>query len=208
MRMTPEGTLRPSPLDGFNAADEKLLLSVCPGINIRPRPQSNTFKDDIWGEYMSMQYAWAADPEVRHKGSTGGVLNALGRHLLTSHQAAFIYQVKADPRAPIQSIATMSETQEEVLNDTASRYGPVAPLTGLLQALDRNEPFAVIAKPCDLSAIHNYAAHDERVNRLISHRLVMVCGGQSTAQKSRDLLKESNIDEQNVTLYRHRGYGK
>ena len=207
MRMTPEGTLRPSPVSGFKVSDETLLLSVCPGINIKPRQQFNAIKDDVWGEYISMQYAWAADPEVRYKGSTGGVLNALGRHLLTSHQAAFIYQVKADPQAPIQSIATMSETREDVLNDTASRYGPVAPLTGLLQALDRNEPFAVIAKPCDLSAIHNYAAHDERVDRLISHRLVMVCGGQSTAQKSRDLLKESNIEEQNVTLYRHRGYG-
>ena len=223
MQMTPEGTLRPAPIDGFDVADETLLLSVCPGIHIRPRQQSdlpvnantstkaacppNYAMDDIWGEYASMQYAWAADPEVRYKGSTGGVLNALGRHLLNSHQAAFIYQVKADPQAPIRSIATMSETAEDLMNDTASRYGPVAPLTGLLQALDRNEPFAVIAKPCDLSAIHNYAAHDERVNKLISHRLVMVCGGQSTEQKARDLLHASNIKPQNVTLYRHRGYG-
>ena len=99
MRMTPEGTLRPSPVSGFKVSDETLLLSVCPGINIKPRQQFNAIKDDVWGEYISMQYAWAADPEVRYKGSTGGVLNALGRHLLTSHQAAFIYQVKADPQA-------------------------------------------------------------------------------------------------------------
>ena len=76
MQMTPEGTLRPAPIDGFDVADETLLLSVCPGIHIRPRQQSdlpvnantstkaacppNYAMDDIWGEYASMQYAWAA----------------------------------------------------------------------------------------------------------------------------------------------------
>ena len=221
MRMTAEGTLRPAPVDGFSAADEKLLLSVCPGLHIVPRQQSdlpavtgngattagNYVMDDVWGEYSSMQYAWAAVPEIRYKGSTGGVLTALGRHLLESRQAAFIYQVKADPQAPMRSIATLSETAEEVLTGTGSRYGPVAPLTGLLKALDRNEPFAIIAKPCDLSAIHNYAAYDERVDKLVSHRLTMVCGGQSTEQKARDVLHDADIKEQNVTLYRHRGYG-
>ena len=204
MHMTSEGTLRPAPVDGFSTTDEKLLLSVCPGLHIVPRQQSNLralagteasgtdnyAMDDVWGEYSSMQYAWAAVPEIRHKGSTGGVLTALGRHLLESRQAVFIYQVKADPLAPIRSIATFSETAEEVLTGTGSRYGPVAPLTALLKALDRNEPFAIIAKPCDLSAIHNYAACDERVDKLVTHRLTMVCGGQSTEQKARDVLHD------------------
>jgi len=220
MRMTPEGTLRPAPVAAFKPADEQLLLSICPGIHIKPRQAPDLVKvtgdadgemallqDEIWGEYSSMQYAWATSPEIRYKGSTGGVLTALGQHLLASHQVAFVYHVKADPQAPIQSIATFSTTADEVLTGTGSRYGPVAPLTGLLRALDRKEPFAIIAKPCDLSAIHNYAAHDERVNQLVTHRLTMVCGGQSTEQKSHDVLREAEIEAKQVTLYRHRGYG-
>lgn len=218
MYMTPEGTLRPAPANAFKPADEKMLLSICPGIHVKPRRAAHAsevkvddpvapLQDEVWGQYSSMQYAWATDPEIRYKGSTGGVLTALARHLLASHQAAFIYHVKADPQAPIQSIATISTTSDEILAGTGSRYGPVAPLTGLLEALDRDEPFAIVAKPCDLSAIHNYAAYDERVNQLVTHRLTMVCGGQSTGQKSRDVLSDANIEAKQVTLYRHRGYG-
>ena len=216
MQMNAEGSLKPVPVNGFSAQEEKLLLSVCPGIHVKPRQQpdhtdtngTTKFKlDDVWGEYTSMQYAWAAVPKIRHIGSTGGVLTALARHLLASKQVAFIYHVKADPAAPLQSIATISETVGEVLSGTGSRYGPVAPLTGLLTALDRNEPFAIIAKPCDLSAVHNMTAHDDRIDKLVTHRLTMVCGGQSSAQKSREVLKQAQIPEHNVTLYRHRGYG-
>lgn len=216
MQMTDSGGLRPTPVNGFSQQEEKLLLSACPGIHIKPRQQAdhspgkdkaNYSMDEVWGEYTSMQYAWAANPEIRFKGSTGGVLTALARHLLASRQVAFIYQVKADPQAPVKSIATFSETTDQTLTGAGSRYGPVAPLTALLTALDRNEPFAIVAKPCDLSAIHNYATHDERVAQLVTHRLAMVCGGQSTDHKSREVLKEAQIKESDVTLYRHRGYG-
>ncbi len=216
MQMNIAGSLKPVPDNGFTKQEERLLLSVCPGIHITPRQQSDhpvnvntaTFSsDEIWGEYTSMRYAWAATPKVRHIGSTGGVLTALAHHLLNTRQVAFIYHVKADPAAPVQSIATVSETADDVLSGAGSRYGPVAPLTGLLAALDRDAPFAVVGKPCDLSAIHNMAKHDNRINKLITHRLTMVCGGQSTAQKSREILHNAAIQEHTVTLYRHRGYG-
>jgi len=215
MQMTSAESLRPEPANGFSDKQEKLLLAICPGIHVTPRQQTHdldhepspTVFDDIWGKYTTMRYAWSANNAVRFKGSTGGVLTSLASYLLSIKRVAFILHVKANPDKPVQSLATISETAADVLNGTGSRYGPVAPLTGLLTALDRNEPFAVIAKPCDLSGIHNYASHDERVNALITHRLTMVCGGQSTAQKAKDLLHQASIKEQDVTLYRHRGYG-
>jgi len=215
MQMTDSASLRPVPLDKFEPETEKLLLAVCPGINISPRVQATDANsasapmqiDEVWGAYSAMSYAWAADSQVRFKAATGGVLTALGQHLLATQQVAFIYHVKADPNEPLQSIATISETVDEVLNGCGSRYSPVAPLTGLIAALDRGEPFAVIAKPCDLSAIHNYSSYDTRVEKWITHRLAMVCGGQSTGQKAHEVLAKACMEETNVTLYRHRGYG-
>ena len=37
-----------------------------------------------------------------------------------------------------------------VLEGAGSRYGPVAPLADFRELLDRGEPFALIAKPCDI----------------------------------------------------------
>ena len=41
-----------------------------------------------------------------------------------------------------------------MLASAGSRYGPVSVLAGLDTALDRGEPFAIVAKPCDLNAVH------------------------------------------------------
>jgi coenzyme F420 hydrogenase subunit beta len=222
------GSLRPFPLfaneiganekdAGFTREEEQLCSSVCPGIHIRPADvtsadvagvnDSEINTDEVWGRFRRMQYAWATDADTRFIGSTGGVLTALGQYLVDSQQVDFVYHVRADDTEPLKSHPCFSETAEQVLAAAGSRYGPVAPLSALHVALERNRPFAVIAKPCDLSAIENLAASDERVNRLIKFRLTLVCGGQSTATKAQNVLADAGINESSVTLYRHRGHG-
>ena len=42
---------------------------------------------------------------------------------------------------------------ELVSRESRSRYGPASPLDRFQEALDLNEPFAFVGKPCDISAI-------------------------------------------------------
>jgi coenzyme F420 hydrogenase subunit beta len=207
MVMTASGSLRPAPADTFTPDEETKLLSACPGTGVEARFDHGSETDMIWGAFSSMRYAWAGDPVVRFRAATAGVLTALGLHLLKTERVRFILHVGADPKRPMRSRWTLSETSEGVITNTGSRYGPTAPLAGLEKALDRNAPFAIIAKPCDLSAVHRYAKLDARVDELCVARLAMVCGGQSTLEKSTDLLAEFGIPEDDLTLFRYRGYG-
>jgi len=154
-----------------------------------------------------MRFAWAGQPDVRFRGSTGGVLTALGSHLLQTQRAQFVLHVGPDPEAPMRSRWVLSETPQEIEQNAGSRYGLVAPLAGLAQALDREVPFAIIAKPCDLSAVHKFAAIDPRLNRFCVARLALVCGGQSRLAKSSGLLAELGLKEDEVSVFRYRGYG-
>ena len=154
-----------------------------------------------------MALAWAGNPEVRFEAATGGVLTALGMHALDSGLAQFVLHVGPDPDAPMRSQWVISETPAEVRVNTGSWYGPTAPLAGLGAALDRGEPFAIIAKPCDLGAVHAYANVDARVDELVVARLTMVCGGQSRFEKSSDVIDELGLTEPEVSLFRYRGYG-
>ena len=209
MTMTPLGGLRPTPADQFSVVEEAQLLAACPGVIGEPRldPGDGPPPDPIWGSYKTMRYAWAGHPDVRFRAATGGVLTALGMHLLARKKVAFILHVGANPESPMRTRWVHSETPKQVLANTGSRYGPTAPLAGLGAALDRAEPFAIIAKPCDLGAVHRFAAIDPRVDRLCVARLALVCGGQSRLGKSQDVLDDLNVDEDDVTLFRHRGYG-
>ncbi|MFT5194667.1 MAG: coenzyme F420 hydrogenase subunit beta [Cellvibrionaceae bacterium] len=207
MKMTDYGSLRPTPADAFTPQEEAQLLSACPGVVAEPRVQTDANADPIWGAYTSMRYAWAGDADLRFRAATGGVLSALGVHLLKSGKAQFILHVGVDPDRPVRNRWIMSETVEDVIANSGSRYSPTAPLAGLMIALERNEPFAMIAKPCDLGAVHRLAQTDPRINKLCIARLIMVCGGQSRHKKSADVLTEYGVTEDEVTLFRYRGYG-
>ncbi len=207
MAMTAAGTLRPHPLDGFRADEEARILAACPGVVASPREEPGVPVDDVWGAVSEAFVAWAADPGVRFRSASGGVLTALGMHLLRSGGAHSVLHVAADQALPIRSRWVLSTAPEQVLDRAGSRYGPVAPLAGLGEVLDRGEPFAVIAKPCDLGALHRYEAVDERVGRLCVARLALVCGGQSRLTKTRALLDELGVAEQEVASLRYRGDG-
>ena len=207
MAMTGAGSLRPSPVDGFTPAEEAQLVAACPGAVAEARVEAGCKSDPVWGAYRSMARAWAGHPEVRYEGATGGVLTALGMHALRTGRVDFVLHVGADPDRPMRSRWVISESEESVRANTASRYGPTAPLAGLAAALDRGQPFALIAKPCDLTAVHSLSKTDPRIDELCIIRLVLVCGGQSRLTKSQAVLDEFGVDEDDVALFRYRGHG-
>ena len=208
MVRTPRGSLRPDPVDGFTPDQETAVLAACPGTVARPRTdETATTIDRHWGALREARYAWAGDDDVRFRAATGGVLTALGGHVLEAGDAAFVLHVGAIPGDGLHSRWVMSETPADVAANTGSRYGPTAPLAGLGAALDREEPFAIIAKPCDLGAVHAHAATDPRIDELCTTRLAMVCGGQSRLTKSLLVLDEFGVDHDDVELFRYRGRG-
>lgn len=207
MEMTDYGALRPAGVDNLTEEEEAILLAVCPGTVAMSRPLTSENLDDIWGTYSTMRYAWAGDDDVRYKAATGGVLTALGMHLLDTGTVNFVLQVRARQDAPMRSEWVMSETPDEVKKSTGSRYGPTAPLAGFVKALERKQPFAIIAKPCDIGAVHAFSKIDPRVNEYCVARMVMVCGGQSRLTKSQALLTEFEVAEESLSTFRYRGYG-
>ena len=101
----------------------------------------------------------------------------------------------------------MSFSRAQVLEGAGSRYGPAAPLIDFVSLLERDRPFAVIAKPCDLAAIRNFAREDPRVDRLVRYHLAFVCGGASVFAKTLELIQGFGLEEDEVTMLRYRGMG-
>jgi coenzyme F420 hydrogenase subunit beta len=135
------------------------------------------------------------------------VLTALGMFLLRSGKARFVLHCAADPDRPMRSRWFLSETPQEVLSRAGSRYGPSDTLAGLEAALAREEPFAIIAKPCDAGAVRARALDDPRIGTYLVALLVMVCGGASDLGKSQAVLDECGFSEDDVVLFRYRGHG-
>jgi coenzyme F420 hydrogenase subunit beta len=220
--LTPEGRERPVAHGPLDAATLKRINAICPGTRVegaRPEDESTPVTpapamqatqaahDVVWGRAKHLAIGYAGDPEVRFRGSTGGVLTALGRFLLTSGRVKFILHVAASGRDPLRTERRLSFDAAAVLDAAGSRYGPAAPLVDFTELLDRAEPFALIAKPCDIGAVRNLARIDSRVDRYLRYALTFVCGGASDLTKSEEVVGELGLRPEELSLFRYRGYG-
>lgn len=211
MEMTAEGAEVPRMDRPLSPEEQHFINRVCPGLRAEGRlPEqlpATALWDVVWGPAMAMAKGHAADPELRFRGSAGGGSTALAIHLLESGEVDFILHVAASHKMPMRSEAHLSFSRADVLAGAGSRYGPAAPLVDLLQLLDRGRPFAVVAKPCDMSAIANLAREDARVDGLIRYRISLVCGGASAFSKTLDLARSFGLSEPDVAMLRYRGFG-
>jgi coenzyme F420 hydrogenase subunit beta len=135
------------------------------------------------------------------------VLTALGQFILASGRAKFVLHVAASAREPLRTERRLSFEAAAVLDGAGSRYGPAAPLVDFTALLDRGEPFALIAKPCDIAAVRNLARSDSRVDRYLRYALTFVCGGVSDLTKSEEVASELGIRPDELSLFRYRGHG-
>jgi coenzyme F420 hydrogenase subunit beta len=208
---TMTGYLQPVVEGELDHATVDRIYAVCPGTRVEGLPErlleADTKQDNVWGPWRRMVRAWAGDPAVRFEGSTGGVLTALGAYLLESKRVDFILQVKTSATEPSFGDPVLSFTGADVFEAAGSRYGPAAALLNIDEVLDRKQPFAFIAKPCDISALRNYARQDARVDELVKYWLTMVCGGYGTPQGTIEFYKRAGIDADEVTALRYRGRG-
>ena len=195
----------------LDAATLERINAVCPGTRIegaRPGDQSaEAIHDVVWGSAEHLAIGYAGDPAVRHRGSTAGVLTALGQFLLASGRVKFILHVSASSREPLRTDRRLSFDTASVQEGAGSRYGPAATLVDFTALLDRGETFALIAKPCDVAAVRNLARIDPRVDRYLAYALTFVCGGASDLTKSEEVLSEFGIRPEEISLFRYRGYG-
>lgn len=209
--MTPEGRERPVARRPLNDATLERINAVCPGTRIggpgSPAADHPAMRDIVWGSAGKLSVGYARDPLVRHRASSGGVLTALGQFLLTSGRVKFILHVGASKSAPMRSERRLSFDAAAVFDGAGSRYGPAAVLVDFCEILDRAEPFALIAKPCDVTAVRSLARVDPRVDRYMRYALTLVCGGASDLTKSEEVLRRFEVREEELALFRYRGYG-
>ena len=205
------GYLRPAVQQELSKDETDAIYAVCPGVVVtglpEPLAEEAAYLDEVWGPYVRIDSAHAADPEIRHKAATGGALTALCDYLLSSGTAAAVLHVAPGGARPSSGQPKVSVTRDDLLAGAGSRYGPAAPLIAIGEMLDRGVPFALVAKPCDISAVRLLGRSDPRVGDLITHMLTPVCGGIMPPFGMAAFLARHGIAPDDVAAVSYRGDG-
>jgi len=206
MKIYADGFFRPQPIRKFDHLEAELFNTVCPGITVSHVHRDSSFTP-TWGPVKEVSTGHAMDDEVRHKGSSGGIVSALAIHLLETGQVQGVLHIVPSDQNPFENIAQISRTREDVLRGAGSRYAPAAPLLRLSECLDQEGAFAFIGKPCDVAALKSLMQSDHEIEKKFPVLIAFMCAGTPSLQGSKEIVREMGFDPSEVSKFRYRGNG-
>ncbi len=187
-------------------------LSICPGYSVDASLVSGhaarpTEADHEFGPALEIWEGYAADPEIRYKASSGGLLTALALYCLENENMEFALHTGMDESKPWTNRTVQSRTREDLLRRTGSRYAPASPCDGL-QAIEQSpRPCVFIGKPCDAAAVGKLREERPQLDRNLGLVLTFFCAGTPSTQGTLDLITSLGVAPKTATFVRYRGEG-
>lgn len=175
------------------------LREICPGLG-SVAPRDDRAFDRHFGPYLSVWRAWAVDPEIRHAGSSGGVVTALVAHILKSGECPAVAGVAAGGTTSYSSEGVLMTTSEEAVDAAGSRYFPASALTSLSDTPDR----ALVAKPCEIAGLRRVEA---RLGWGSAFAIAVFCAGTPSSLATERAIGELGAQPEQVRKLRYRGNG-
>lgn len=211
MRWSADGFVRPSivPSSQPEAETDPVLVDkfrrVCPGIGLTaPSVDEGQSEHPVFGRYISAFQAWAADPAIRRRGSSAGVLTALVGWLVTTGQAGTVLGAAQSPDAPTTTVPVRITTREEAEAAAGSRYAPVAVLSALRSG---PAPAAIVAKPCEVSAARGLRSVAAATTTSEPILLSFFCAGTPSQDATQVLVESLGVAKDDVSTLHYRGDG-
>lgn len=200
---------RPLPIVGITSGVRGEAVRACPGVRLEhPRGAlADSPFDGEWGPILDLYECWSTDPQVRHRGSSGGVVSALAAHAVTSGGAVGALQVQARTDDPRLNETVLNRTYEQIVGAAGSRYSPASPGERLDLLLAAEGPCVVVGKPCDVAGIRRAAELRPELAATIAFTIGIFCAGTPSTHATDEVIRQLNVEPADVTKVDYRGEG-
>lgn len=202
MQMTNSGYLRPRLI-----ISDKISNSACPGIKIKHLNDEAPY-NRLWGPILSYQTGFSTNANVRTAGSSGGVLTQLAMLLISKNKVDYIIYTGSNNEMPIRNSIFVSGTLEDIVKGAGSRYSPSAPLAVIRKLLGNGKKYAIIGKPCDISAARQLINSQPQLAEQFPYLLSFFCAGIPSENGTIEILKKLEItNPKDLKSFSYRGNG-
>jgi coenzyme F420 hydrogenase subunit beta len=188
-------------------------VRVCPGSKTDYRPKEDCKEMeatlfDEWGPVLEVWEGFAKDDELRFRGSSGGLVNALALYCIEKGGMRGALHVKARKDIPYLNESSISCDRDALLEGSGSRYAPASPCDRLHEVENGQKPVVLIGKPCDIAAANNAARERPKLKNNLGLTIGIFCAGVPSLSGSFDLMRHvGSEDPSSVRELRYRGQG-
>lgn len=185
---------------------------VCAGVEWPERPslpaEAIAELDAVWGPVLEVWEGHSTDDEIRHRGSSGGVVTALALYGIERGGQSGALHVKARQDAPLLNEAVLSRDRASLVAGCGSRYAPASPCEELAQIENAPGPCVFIGKPCDVASTARARTLRPALDRNVGLQIAIFCAGTPAFSGTRELVKKLGADDPaKVEEIRYRGEG-
>ena len=189
-------------------------VEACPGPGVdfraeawwRERDQDVPSRDFL-GPWRGLWFGWAADPAVRHAGSSGGVATALLAGALEEDAADAVLAVGLDTENPLRAVGVVCRTPHEVAACRGSKYN-VVPVNSLLRrVLDEPGRYALVGLPCHIQGLRLAQRRSRRLRERIVLALGIFCGLTNEPRATEVAALQAGIAPEELAGVSYRGPG-
>ena len=206
MEYSATGFLRPVQEMPLTAEEDGRIAVACPGISLNLESRAPV-DDQLWGPVVAARTGHAADADLHHHASSGGVISALLIHLLESKRVDCVIQTAASLASPARNEIVLSTTAADVRAAAGSRYAPSAPLEKLRSYLEQPGRFAFVGKPCDVAALRALTRADSALAARIPYMISFFCAGVPSTRGAEKILRDLGVEQGDLRRFRYRGDG-
>jgi coenzyme F420 hydrogenase subunit beta len=194
MAETADETWRPHKVAALDASDEARIVQACPGANPASLADPKDIHESTWGPVLEVWEGYAADYEIRHKGSSGGAVTALALFAIEQMGFAGALHVKARKDNPILNEAAISSNRAQLMEGAGSRYAPASIGDKLHLVTAQAAPSVVIGKPCDIAGAATVARFVPELAEKMGLTVSIFCAGAPSHEGTQALLDHLRQD--------------
>lgn len=187
-------------------------LAVCPGYEndhteINQRPGIISELAQSCGPVLDIWEGHATDAEIRHAGSSGGLITALALYCLEKERMHGVLHIGSDPENPIQNKTRMSRTRQELLSKNGSRYAPASACDRLDLVESAPKPCVFVGQPSEVTALAKAERLRPQLKEKVGLAISFFCAGSPASKGTFELLRTVGVDPNQVQELRYRGNG-
>ncbi len=182
----------------------KFCEQICPvnGINYNKRQES-----ELWGPNCGVFKAWSMDKHIRFDAASGGTITGLACFLIETGKCDEVIQMGPSETKPYGIQMFVYSNSQQIKAASSSRYITGITFSKLLQMIERNKKYAVIGKPCDIEALHNFVNYNPELRESIKYTITFFCAGAPSKNATVRLAEYLGVKEGDIKSIRYRGKG-
>jgi len=178
-------------------------VKVCPGIDLHSPPGRDSRKAipalaKSWGNVLEVWEGYAADPEIRCKGSSGGLATALALSCVEKGKMAGVLHIGPDQEEAYRNKTFFSTSRLDLLRLTGSRYSPASPCDSLKIIEGAKNPCAFVGKPCDCAGLRKAQRLRPALAGKAGVAISIFCAGTPSTKGTLDLLEGLGVTPYHV----------